>query len=299
MAVVRSANVLGVFLLLALSACGSREDATRSGGEAIFPDQGAKQTVAPAAPGKELVVSDTGVSEGWEAQQDFGRKIIKTAELGIRAEKVRDSAARAQQIAAQFGGSVLSSQINQGDGYVSAELVLVVPSPEFEKALGDLRGLGKEVTTDTVRGEDVTEEFVDLQSRERNLEAAEQSLLKLYDEADSVSDTLSIERELTNVRGQIEQVQGRIKYLEQHTASSQITLSVQPVAHPVEHHPAWNPIRVVAEAWNASLSILQALATAVLSIVVFGWWLAPMLIIVGFVGWRRRNRGSSHTATDS
>jgi Domain of unknown function (DUF4349) len=287
-----------VFLLLALSACGSREDATRSGGEAIFPDQGAKQTVAPAAPGKELVVSDTGVSEGWEAQQDFGRKIIKTAELGIRAEKVRDSAARAQQIAAQFGGSVLSSQINQGDGYVSAELVLVVPSPEFEKALGDLRGLGKEVTTDTVRGEDVTEEFVDLQSRERNLEVAEQSLLKLYDEADSVSDTLSIERELTNVRGQIEQVQGRIKYLEQHTASSQITLSVQPVARPVAPPPAWNPVRVVAEAWNASLSILQALATAVLSILVFGWWLAPVLI-VGFVGWRRRNRGSSHTATDS
>ncbi len=298
MEAVRSAIVLGVFLFLALSACGSREDAAQSGGEAIFPDQGAEQTVAPAAPGKELAASDTYVSEGCEAQQDFGRKIIRTAELGIRAEKVRDSAARAQQIAAQFGGSVLSSQINQGDGYFSAELVLVVPSPEFEKALGELRGLGKEVTTDTVTGEDVTEEFVDLESREHNLLAAEQSLLELYNRAESVNDALSIERELANIRGQIEQVQGRIKYLEQHTASSQITLSVQPVARPVEHHPAWNPVRVVAEAWDASLSILQALATAVLSIVVFGWWLAPVLL-AGFVWWRRRNRGSSHTATDS
>ena len=78
-------------------------------------------------------------------------KIVKTAELGLRAEQVRDSAARAQQIAAQFGGSVLSSQVNQGERYVSADLVLVVPSPEFEKALDELRELGKEVTTDTVR----------------------------------------------------------------------------------------------------------------------------------------------------
>jgi Domain of unknown function (DUF4349) len=297
MGAVRSAIVLSVFLLLALSACGGREDATQSGGEAISPDQRAKQA-APAVPGKEVAASETDVSQGWEAQQDFGRKIIKTAELGIRAEKVRDSAARAQQIAAQFGGSVLSSQVNQGDGYVSADLVLVIPSPEFEKALGELRGLGKEVTTDTVTGVDVTDEFVDLQSRERNLEAAEQSLLKLYDEADSVSDTLSIERELTNVRGQIEQVQGRIKYLEQHTASSQISLSVQPVARPAASQPAWDPARVVAQAWNASLSILQALATAGLSVIVFGWWLVPVLL-VGFVWWRRRNRGSSPTATDS
>jgi hypothetical protein len=305
MGAMRSAIVLSVFVLLAFSACGGRGDATHSDGEAISPDQRAEQAApeaapeaAPAVPGTQFAASEPDVSEGWTAQQDFGRKIVKTAELGIRAEKVRDSAARAQQIAAQFGGSVLSSQINQGDGYVSADLVLVIPSPEFEQALGELRGVGKEVTTDTVRGEDVTEEYVDLQSHERNLLAAEQSLLKLYDEAHSVNDTLSIERELTNIRGQIEQVQGRIKYLDQHTASSQIMLNVQPVARPAAPQPAWDPARVVARAWNASLSVLQALASAVLSVVVFGWWLAPA-IIVGVVGWRRRNRGSTPTATDS
>jgi hypothetical protein len=297
MEAVRSATMLSALLLLALTACGSKEDEAQSRGEAMLPERSAPEAVT-AAPSTEFAGSKTDVYEDWAAQQDFGRKIVKTAELSIRAEKVRDSASRAQQIAAQFGGSVLSSQINQGEDYVSADLVLVVPSPEFEKALGELRGLGKEVTTDTVRGEDVTEEYIDLRSRERNLVAAEQSLLKLYDKAESVSDTLSIERELTNIRGQIEQVQGRIKYLDQHTASSQIILSVQPVARPAPPQPAWDPARVVAHAWNASLSILQALATAVLSVVVFGWWLAPVLL-VGFMGWRRRNRRSSPTTTDS
>ena len=81
----------------------------------------------------------------------------------------------------------------------SADLVRSVPSPEFEAALDELRRLGEEVTTDSVRGEDVTEEFVDLQSRERNLLAVEEGLLKLYDRAEDVEDALSTQREITAV----------------------------------------------------------------------------------------------------
>jgi hypothetical protein len=294
-----TAPAVGVLLLLALvlSACGGGGDAAQSGGRGVSVEQEAGQA-RPTASDAEFAASEAGVPEDWAAQQDLDRKIVKTAELGIRAEDVRGSAARAQQVAAQFGGSVLSSQIVGGDGSVSADLVLIVPSPEFEKALDELRGLGKEVTTDTVSGEDVTEEFVDLESRERNLLAAEQSLLELYDRAQSVNDALSIERELANIRGQIEQVQGRIQYLEERTTTSQIALSIQPVAPPTAPPPAWKPARVVAQAWNASLGVLQALATVVLSALVFGWWLAPMLA-AGFVWWRRRNRGSDPAATSS
>ena len=76
----------------------------------------------------------------------------------------------------------------------------------------------------------MTEEFVDLESRERNLLAAEESLLELYDRAESVEDTLTVERELTDIRGQIEEVQGRIQYLERRTATSEIVLHLEPVA---------------------------------------------------------------------
>ena len=250
----------------------------------------------PSSGGGEL--AEAGVSDDLSAPGDFDRKIVKTAELGIRAEKVRDAAASAQQIAADFGGSVLSSQV-ESDGRVSADLVLVVPSPEFEAELDELRNLGRKVTTDTVTGEDVTEEFVDLESRERNLLAAERSLLELYERAESVNAALAIERELTIIRGEIEQVQGRIQYLEDRTASSRISLSIEPVARPAPSPPAWSPSRVVAQAWNASLAVLQVLATAVLSALVFGWWLAPVLIL-GFVLWRRHTRrpaatGSSET----
>jgi hypothetical protein len=227
--------------------------------------------------------------------EDFDRSIVKTAELGIEVADVREGAAEAQQIAARFDGSVLSSRIEGDDDSVTADLVLTVPSQEFEGALNELRDLGKEVTTDTVRGEDVTEEFVDLESRERNLLAAEQSLLGLYERADNVGDALSIERELTNIRGQIEQVQGRIQYLDQRATTSQISLNVQPVPSPPAP-PDWSPARVVAQSWDASLDVLQTIATAIISAVVFGWWLVPALV-VGLVWWRRRARSSTPAAS--
>jgi hypothetical protein len=216
----------------------------------------------------------------------FDRLVVKTAEIGIRAGDVRGSAEEARRVAERFGGEVLSSRIYAGSGPVSADLVLSVPSGEFEVALDELRGLGDRVTTDTVEGQDVTEEFVDLESRERNLLAAEESLLALYDRAESVEDTLTVERELTDIRGQIEEVQGRIRYLERRTATSEIVLHLEPVVAPAPAKEPWSAYSVAARAWVASLDVLQAAATATISAVVFCWWLVPPLA-VGVLLWRR------------
>ena len=305
-----TARAVGVLLLLALilSACGGGGGEASSGGgggEVMMEDEAESRadvpqsgggSMMPSSGGGEFAAAEAGTSDDLSAPGDFDRKIVKTAELGVRAEHVRDAAASAQQVAAGYGGSVLSSRIEGGDGSVSADLVLLVPSPEFEAVIDELRGLGKEVTTDTVRGEDVTEEFVDLESRERNLLAAEASLLELYDRAESVSAALSIERELTTIRGEIELVQGRIQYLEDRTSSSRISLSIQPVLRAKPQPSAWSPARVVAQAWNASLGVLQALATAILAALVFGWWLAPLLV-AGFVWWRRRARHPAATGS--
>jgi hypothetical protein len=283
----------GILLLLALvlPACAG------GGGEAAHSDGGAATSdrvdvgQKPGS-GAESAAAGSAIPESQVAQDDFDRKIVKTAELGIRAEDVRSGAVSAQQVAARFGGSILSSQTYRADNSVYADLVISVPAGEFEQALDELRRLGEEVTTDTISGEDVTEEYVDLQSRERNLLAAEQTLLDLYDSADDVQDALSIQRELTDVRGEIEQVQGRIQYLKQRSDFAQISLSIRPVASPPKPPPAWDPTLVIARAWTASLAVLQTLATAILSTLVFGWWLVPVLV-VGTWWLRRRLRRSS------
>jgi len=289
-----------VLLVLALAACGG--DETKSGGVSV-----GRETAGVDSPeGPDLAQVDKGAVGAPEDSAtfgdpatlgDFGRKVVKTANLGLRTEEVRQSAAQAQQITVTAGGSVLSSQVYRSDDSVTAQLVLSVPSEEFERVLDDLRSLGEKVTTDSISGQDVTEEYVDLKSRERNLRATEESLLRLYDRAQNVEEALSIQRELTTVRGEIEMVQGRIKYLDQHTAYSQITLDIQPVTSPPPPRPAWDPGDVVARAWGTSLSVLQTIATAFISAIVFGWWLAPVLV-GGLLWWRRRNRGSRPPATE-
>jgi hypothetical protein len=90
-----------------------------------------------------------------------------------------------------------------------------------------------------------------------------------------VQDALSIQREHTGIRGQIEQVQGRMQYLNQSSDMSPISLSIRPIASPPKPPPAWDPALIVAKAWSSSLAVLQALAVAILSTLVFGWWIIP------------------------
>jgi hypothetical protein len=288
-----------VLLVLALASCRSYETKSDDGGGSVEREPAGVNS--PAGSGPDLAQSSEGaadITEDPAALGDFGRKIVKTADLGLRSEEVRQSAAQAQQVAAAAGGTILSSQVYRSDDSVTAQLVLSVPSEEFERVLDELRSLGEKVTTDSVSGQDVTEEYVDLQSRERNLRATEESLLRLYDRAENVQEALSIQRELTTVRGEIELVQGRIKYLDQRSAYSQITLNIQPITSPPPPKPTWDPGDVVERAWSASLSVLQVMATAIISAVVFGWWLAPVLV-GGLLWWRRRIRGSRPAATES
>ena len=287
-----------VLLVLAFAACGSGE--TKSGGGGVSTGRERASLDSPAGSGPDVAQSSegaAGISEDPASLGDFGRKVVKTADLGLRSEEVSQSAAQAQQVAATAGGTVLSSRVYRSDDSVTADLVLSVPSEEFERVLGELRSLGEKVTTDSISGQDATEEYVDLKSRERNLRATEESLLRLYDRAENVEEALSIQRELTTVRGEIELVQGRIKYLDQRSTYSQIALNIQPVTSPPPPRPTWDPGDVVERAWSASLSVLQVLATAIISAVVFGWWLAPVLV-GGFLWWRRRNRDSRPAATE-
>ena len=288
-----------VLLVLALAACSGNE--TKSNDGVVSVGRETAGVDSPTKSGENLTQSSVGaagITEDPAALGDFGRKVVKTANLGLRSEEVRQSAARAQQVAATAGGTVLSSRVYRNDGSVTADLVLSVPYEEFERVLDELRGLGEKVTTDSISGQDVTEEYVDLESRERNLRATEESLLRLYDRAENVEEALSIQRELTTVRGEIELVQGRIKYLDQRSAYSQITLNIQPVTSPPPPKPTWDPGEVVEQAWDASLAVLQVIATAIISAVVFGWWLVPVLV-GGLLWWRRRNRGSRPAATES
>jgi len=134
----------------------------------------------------------------------------------------------------------------------------------------------EDVISENVSGQDVTAEYTDLQSRLRNLEAAEEALVKLMDEAKDPQDVLDIFGELTYYRGEIEIVKGRMKYLEESAALSAISVeivakqSLQPITI-----AGWEPKGTIKSAVEALINTGQFLADAAIW---FGIFCLPFLI---------------------
>jgi hypothetical protein len=100
-------------------------------------DPGAEFAVAASGKAESAMAEpgmpECGAVQDQGLQQGFGRKIVKTADLGLRAANVRAASGEAQRVAARFGGSVLSSETYRADGSVSANMLLSAPSSEFSR----------------------------------------------------------------------------------------------------------------------------------------------------------------------
>jgi Domain of unknown function (DUF4349) len=232
--------------------------------------------------------------------QILDRMVIRTAQLSVEVQDMESALTKARAIASQAGGFVSTSNTrierNDDQDRMVADLTLQVRSGSADSAMSDLRALGK-VTSETSGSQDVTDEYVDLDSNLRNLQASETAILKLMDKATQISDVLTLQRELTNVRGQIERIQGRKTYLERRTDMATITLSLRlPPATPTQLTAgAWDPLAIAVRGWQASLTVLRGVASVAIVAAAFSWWLVPFLALGGYV-WLRRRRAATPPA---
>jgi len=296
----------------------SAASAAANGKSAQPPGSQAQSAAAPAliAPGapapaastdalRSAAPAETGASAGTladtTAAQSLDRMIIRTAQLTVEVANIEQALAQARQIATSGGGIVSASnthieKVNDQDRMV-ADLTLQVRSDAADTAMSALRALGK-VTTEASGSQDVTEEYVDLGSNLRNLQASESAILKLMDKATQIQDVLQLQRELTSVRGQIERIQGRKTYLERRSDMATITLSLR--LPPVEASAppftgAWDPAAIAQRGWKASLTLLRGVAEVLIVVLAFSWWLVPFIGLGVYVLLHRR-RGAAAPA---
>jgi uncharacterized protein DUF4349 len=234
--------------------------------------------------------------------QILDRMVIRTAQLTVEVQNIESALSKAREIAGSAGGFVSASNTHSETAdkqdRMVADLTLQVRSDSADSAISQLRALGK-VTGENTGSQDVTEEYVDLDSNLRNLQATESAILKLMDRATQIQDVLSLQRELTNVRGQIERIQGRKTYLERRTDMATITLSLRlpPVTPSEPTTGAWDPIATAARGWQASLTVLRGVADVLIVALAFSWWLLPVLAVGAYVWMHRRRPGPSVTVT--
>jgi hypothetical protein len=279
-----------------------------AGGAAVVPRAAAPPAIAGGAPAP-AVASDAAAQRSANgagatvatvpaleqgATQTLDRMIIRNAQLSVDVTDMENALAQARAIASRSGGFVSASNTRvekQNDQERTiADLTIQVRADAADSALSDLRALGK-VTTESSGSQDVTEEYVDLDSNLRNLQATEAAILKLMDKAVAIQDVVSLQRELTNVRGQIERIQGRKRFLERRSDMATITLALRqpPVEGTRIGSGAWDPVVVAQRGWQASLTVLRGLADVFIVVLAFSWWLIP-LAAGGTYLWLHRRR---------
>jgi hypothetical protein len=270
---------LVALLLVPLAACaeGSKEAGSALDSNGEYP--------APMEPS----VPTEGGWDSAESNQNYTsvpaeqeRMIVRNGNMSLVVEDISQTVEDITQMSLAFGGYVVSSYISGEEEDMRGWITFRVPDDKFETALEQLRDMAVRVETEQTSSQDVTEEYVDLQARLGNAEATEQQYLALLDKAVDVEDILDIYDYLSRIRYEIEQLKGRIQYLEQTTSTSLIEVSLEPEKAVVGD--GWSALDVLKAAARGLVTAGKVLGTIAIWVLIF----IPIWgTILGIILWRR------------
>lgn len=288
--------VLGIVVIIAILVTGCGAATGVPAPSPLNPSTGGSRDVAspPFAP---AATPAPAAGQGGGSTAVGDQMIIKTGTMGMLVKDVQETLATITAMAVKVDGYVVSTRTSREGEKTVGTISIKVPAGSFESTMDSLRKLAVEPPTESSSGQDVTEEYSDLEAQLRNLQATEKQLLNLLDRAQTVDDTLKVYNQLTNIRGQIERLQGRMQFLQKSSAMSTITVTLRPV----EDKPivktgteAWQPGETLKEAARTLVSVAQVLGDLAIWAVVF----SPVCIVPIVFLWiiwrltRRRAKGA-------
>jgi len=230
--------ILGVFFM---GACAASPASNSSGDVMVTQDKMAavedssrvgRAPMAQNSAANSAAPSDVALDEADKSkQQPTERKIIRNAELTLEAASPEEAQQKVTAIAESKGGFVVESQQSsssiQATTHDRVTMTLRVPADKFGETLEEIRKASIRVIVENVKGQDVTEEFIDVEARLKTKKALESQFLEIMKQGKTVEDALNVQRELANVRGEIEQIEGKKRFLESQTSLSTVKLTLQ------------------------------------------------------------------------
>lgn len=275
-------------LVLTLVSCASAGAPKRVMEEAVAPLPPAPADQASAAVAGEAKAlpgapSTAGMVNKPESGIPAKRMVIKNVDMTIVVEDAAKSVETFAAMADEMGGFVVTSRLFQsrlssGEEIPQGEITIRVPADKLDEATKKIKGDAIQVQNENTSGQDVTREYTDLQSRLRNLEAAEADLVKIMDKAYQTEDVMSVYNQITQIREQIEVVKGQIQFYDQSSTYSAITIkllskaSIQPVSV-----GGWQPVGVARDAIQTLINALKGLANVAIWLILF---FLPLIIVL-------------------
>jgi len=237
---------LMLLLLMTLTACGGNSPsrfnadskappagaATTSAGDTAGFNQVSRDSIAvPQEQLKQVSLTQTDAIASTAEAAD--RKIIRNANLTMEVNSTTEAQQRVTSIAESHGGFVVTSESKQREDADPAKrtldikLVVRIPATQFGVALDEIRKLANNLREENVTGQDVTEEFIDLEARIKTQRALELQFLEIMKQARKVEDALEVQRQIADVRTDIEKLEGRKRFLENRASLSTITINIE------------------------------------------------------------------------
>ena len=233
---------VAVLFLAFLAACSESATNTNSSSNPSF--ENADQTVSTTSGknsggggggGRELPLTQQVSLNQAEQMQTapvvVERKIIRNADLQLEANAPEEAQQKITQIAESKGGFVVESTQSSSDAKATTRdtvtMTVRVPSAKFDEALSEIRQTASRVIVESVKGQDVTEEFIDIEARLKTQKALEAQFLEIMKRSNSVEDALNVQTEIARVRGEIEKIEGRKRFLESQASLSTVKIKLQ------------------------------------------------------------------------
>jgi hypothetical protein len=232
----------------------------------------------------EAVTEESSESETKAPVVATERMIIHQASLSVNVKELDKAQSNIEQKVEQYGGYIVESNVFQEDDQTSSgKMIVRIPEKNFEKFLLDAEEEAAEILERNVTGQDVTEQYVDLESRVKSKRAVEERLLEFMSKAQKTDDLLKISADLATIQEEIEVMVGKMKYLENQTSFSTIELTmyenrvVVPEIESKELNTWEKTKKQLATSTNSILSAGSAL-------IVFFIGNLPVLVILGAIG---------------
>jgi len=231
-------------------------------------------------------LSINGISAPEEDPSSTDKKVIKTGNLTMKISSTDETTNQITNIAKQNDGEIFSTNFtNDSQNIKRGSVTVKVPFANFDKTFSEIKAIAKLVTNESSSGQDVTEEFTDLQSSLKNKQAEEQSFIKILDRAIKIEDVLSITRELSRVRGEIERIQGRIKYLDSQTDLATIYVNLTEYSN-ITFADNWRPWQVVKDTVNSLFKDLRGFINFIIVLIIRILPIAILYGLIVFLGYR-------------
>lgn len=292
---------IAVLFLSILTACGSAGSASNTESYSKSSTENAVMPTDTGSSGRMMSNSSVAQISLNQAEQTqtapvtVERKIIRNADLQLEATAPEEAQQKISQIAETKGGFVVETQSSASDVKASKRdtvtMTVRVPSAKFDEALNEIRQTASRVIVENVKGEDVTEEFIDIEARLKTQKALEAQFLEIMKQSKSVADALNVQTEIARVRGEIEKIEGRKRFLESQASLSTIKIKLQtPTAFSASSSGFFYQLReALGDGFDAALSFILVLVKLLIALLPFLLFIVtPIYFVIRY--FLRKNR---------